>query len=573
MKKKSIVYLILSLLFLFIIIFLSPIIINYDKTGNNTYLLNKDYSHLSRDQILAKIDKDFILPNQIVLVLPNQKDASFSLASISAQIDKNKIASSILFRRLNQGVLAYVNYFFKPKNFNLEITFDTDKLNQQIADLASQIDKPFVPTEINFKNNTTSITPGSVGLELDRDDLSNQLVTQLTTGNFDQKISLKTKPVGFIPTDSQIEGAKMRAQKLNKKSLILVEGSNNINIDSTTLISWIGFQSNYQQSKIDDYVESLDTSLNQDPIDAVFKFDNNKVTEFQPAENGVKIKDAELSNSIINSLDQLLASDSASVKIDIPVETTPPKITNGDANDLGIKDLLGEGTSSFSHSDATRNMNVEKGSSIINRILVAPNETFSFIKNLGEVSLAAGYKQAYIIKQGHTTLDVGGGICQVSTTLFRAMLNAGLNITERQNHAYRVSYYEEDSKPGFDATVFIPSPDLKFINDTGHYILIQSKYDGKNKKLTYQIYGTSDGRKVEITNYKQWDAQAAPPDVWVDDPTLPVGTVIQDEHKIPGLKTAFDWTVKKTDGSILHQKTFQSVFVPWAAVYRRGTKI
>lgn len=187
--------------------------------------------------------------------------------------------------------------------------------------------------------------------------------------------------------------------------------------------------------------------------------------------------------------------------------------------------------------------------------------------------MEAGFKNAYIIKEGHTILDVGGGICQVSTTLFRAMLDAGLNIIERQAHAYRVVYYEEDSKPGFDATVFIPSPDLKFINDTSNYVLIRSIYDGTNKSLVYEIYGTNDGRKIEISNYKQWGAQPAPPDIYNDDPTLPVGTVVQDEHKVPGLNTSFDWKVTKADGTVLHQKTYTSNFVPWAAVYRRGTKI
>jgi vancomycin resistance protein YoaR len=123
--------------------------------------------------------------------------------------------------------------------------------------------------------------------------------------------------------------------------------------------------------------------------------------------------------------------------------------------------------------------------------------------------------------------------------------------------------------PGYDATVFIPSPDLKFVNDTGYHVLIQNIYDGVNKKLTYEIYGTSDGRQVDISNYRRWDATPAPPDVYIDDPTLPPGKVVQDEQRIAGLKTAFDWKVTR-DGQILHQKTFQSVFAPWAAVYRRG---
>jgi vancomycin resistance protein YoaR len=572
MNKKSIIYLILIVLFIFITLLLGPIIANYDKTGSNTYLLDKNYSYLSRNQILDQINKDFILPENISVVLPNQEKFSLSLASISAQIDKNKTASTMLYRRLNQGIAAYINYFFKPKNFNLDISFDNNKLDEQINLIASQVEKPFVPTEINYKINNIIVSPGSIGINLNKDSLINQLNTILITGNFNQEINIETEQIGYIPSDDEVNIAKQKAQKLIKKSLVLTENFNKIIIDNNTLISWIAFESDYQKNKIDDYLKKVNTSLARDPVDAVFKFENNKVTEFKPAQNGIKIKEAELSDLIIKSLDKLISSEEISDNITIPVIATEPKIKNEDANNLGIKDLLGRGTSSFRHSSNIRNMNVEKGASIINRILVAPDETFSFIKNLGEVSLDAGFKKAYIIRQGKTELDVGGGICQVSTTLFRAMLDAGLNITARQNHAYRVSYYEEDSKPGFDATVFIPNPDLKFINDTGHYLLIQSTYDAIKKALTYEIYGTSDGRKTEISNYKQWGAQSPPPDVWIDDPTLPVGKTVQDEQRVPGLKTSFDWTVKKEDGSILHQKTFTSNFVPWAAVFRRGTK-
>ncbi|HPT66397.1 MAG TPA: VanW family protein [Candidatus Woesebacteria bacterium] len=572
MNKKSTIYLILIIVFILLTLLFGPIIANYDKTGSNTYLLNKNYSHLSRNQILDQIDKDFILPENITLVSPNKEKISLPLASISAKIDKNKTASTMLYRRLNQGIAAYINYFFKPKNFNLEISFDASKLEEQVNFIASQVEKPFIPTEISYKNSNVFVSLGSTGVDLDKELLIKNINTLLITGNFSQEINIETKTTGYIPDSDAVNIAKSTAKKLLKKSLVLNESFNKIVVDSNTLISWIGFENNYQQSKIEDYVKNLNTSLSRDPVDAVFVFENNKVDEFKPAQNGIKVKESELLDLIIKSLDKLINTEELSDNIIIPVISTEPKIKNEDANNLGIKDLLGRGTSKFSHSSNIRNMNVEKGASIINRILVAPGETFSFIKNLGEVTIDAGFKKAYIIRQGKTELDVGGGICQVSTTLFRAMLDAGLNITARQNHAYRVSYYEEDSKPGFDATVFIPNPDLKFINDTGHYVLIQSTYDGIKKALTYEIYGTNDGRKAEITNYKQWGSQTPPPDVWIDDPTLPVGKIIQDEQRIPGLKTSFDWTVKKEDGSILHQKTFTSVFVPWAAVFRRGTK-
>jgi len=573
MKKESILYLILIIVSIFLTLLFGPIIANYNKTGNNTRLLDKDYSHLSHDQILSKIDQDFILPDKIILVLPNQKELDLPLATISAKINKEEIANTMLSRRLNQGVIAYVKYFFKPKDFNLEIILDADKLNQQSDLLASQIDKPFISTELFYKNSLISVAIGSTGVQFDQDSFINNLNFLLLNGKFDQKINLETQIIGSIPTNDQINNAKSRAQKLIKKSLILKQDSNQTTINNSALISWVGFDNNYHTDKINNFIEKLNATFKKDGTDAVFKMENNKVVEFIPAQNGITIKTDELANLITESLNKLINTEDLSEEIIIPATIAEPKIKNSDTNNLGINELLGQGVSTFNHSNTTRNINVKKGSSIVNNILVAPGATFSFIKNLGEVTLKNGYANAYIIREGKTELDVGGGICQVSTTLFRAMLNAGLDITQRQAHAYRVSYYEEDSKPGFDATVFIPNPDLKFINDTSNYVLVRNIYDGDNKKLTYEIYGTNDGRKAEISNYKQWGAQSAPPDVYIDDPTLEVGKLIKTESKVPGLKTSFDWTVKKSDGTIIHQKTFNSVFVPWAAVYRRGTKI
>ena len=565
-KNLSIALLItiFPLLFLF-----APIIINYNKSASNTKILTKDYSHLSRQEIINKLNQDFILPENIKLEYQN-KNFEISTASISASLNTDKIASTILYRRLDEGIINYVKYFFNPKEFFLNFTYDSDKLSQFVDNISTQIDQPFVPTELIIKDKKISVSNGSIGLKLNQTKTQEQIINNLNFANFNETIQLPVESIGSTPNQDKINQTISRAQKLIGKSVVLITPSDRVTLNDQTLISWIDFDNGFQEDKIDLYSQNTSQSFKHDPVDAVFKFENGKVLDFQTAKNGVSVNADQLSQDIISAFTSLENSDKTSYEFNLSYQTTEPKITNSDVNNLGIKELIGSGTSTFKHSSATRNVNIAKGSSIVNRILVAPEETFSFVKSLGEVTLEAGYAKAYIIRQGKTELDVGGGICQVSTTLFRAMLNSGLDITERKAHAYRVSYYEEDSKPGFDATVFIPSPDLKFTNDTGHYVLIQSVLDMDNRRLTYEIYGTSDGRKTEITNYRQWDATPAPPDVWIDDPTLPAGKTVQDEHSIPGLKTAFDWTVKDKNGNIIHQKTFQSNFVPWAAVYRRG---
>lgn len=552
-----------------LIILLAPLVLNYNKSGNNTFVVDKDYSHLSRSEIINRLNQDFIIPQKINLQFDTQV-FYLNTASISASINTDKTAGSLLYRRLDEGIFKYIKYFFNPKKFSLKIDYDDKQLNEVVENIASQIEKPFVPTELVLKNKNITVSPGVSGLFVNQELIKKTIVNNLEFAKFNDSILIETKVVGEIPNSTQVEQTIDRAKKIIDKSIVLSTDLDTITIDDQTLISWIDFNNGYQLDKINIYTQNIAKSFTKDPVDAVFKFQDGQVTEFKPAQNGIIVNPDSLSQEIMASFINLEKSNEKQEKLTPSFESIEPKIKNSDVNDLGIKELLGKGTSTFWHSSAIRNINITKGSSIVNRILVAPGDTFSFVKSLGEVSLAAGYKQAYIIRQGKTELDVGGGVCQVSTTLFRAMLDAGLNITERKNHAYRVSYYEEDSKPGFDATVFIPSPDLKFVNDTAHHVLIQSVLDMDNRRLTYEIYGTSDGRKTNITNYRQWDSTPPPPDVWIDDPTLPVGKVVKDEQAIRGLKTAFDWTVTDKDGNILHQKTFQSNFAAWAAVYRRG---
>ncbi len=559
-----------ALITLFPLIFLfAPIILNYNKSGSNTSLLGRDYSHLSRDQIISRINQDFILPPVINLEYQQQL-FPLNLASVSASINPSKTASTILYRRLDEGIINYIKYFFHHKDFSLNLDYNTDQLNQQIETISSQINQPFIPTQLIINKNDITVETGATGLNLNQSYLQEKIISSLSLGNFNQPIPVETTVVGFIPTQDQVNQTILRARRLIGKSINLLTDPDNIIVTDQTLISWLGFDNNFDQEKILSYSQDLSNSLQRQPVDAVFKFERGQVLEFQPAKNGLTLDVNKLAQEITSTLADLENSDKTHLSAKLSYQSLPPKIKNSDVNDLGIVELLGSGTSTFKHSSNTRNVNIVKGASIVNRILVAPGDTFSFVKSLGPVTIEAGYTKAYIIRQGRTELDVGGGICQVSTTLFRAMLNSGLDITERKAHAYRVSYYEEDSEPGFDATVFIPNPDLKFVNDTGHYLLIQSLVDIDNRRLTYEIYGTSDGRKTTINNYRQWGYAPPPPTVWIDDPTLPVGKVIKDETAVPGLKTSFDWTVTTADGRPLHQKTFTSNFVPWAAVYRRG---
>ena len=168
-------------------------------------------------------------------------------------------------------------------------------------------------------------------------------------------------------------------------------------------------------------------------------------------------------------------------------------------------------------------------------------------------------------------LDDGGGICQVSTTIFRAALNAGLPIVSRTAHAYRVSYYEQKGfKAGFDATVWAPAVDLMFKNDTSHHILVQIVVDLPSAKIEVDLYGTSDGRRVELSEPVLSNFQPALPDKYQDHPTLPKGTVKQVDFAASGVTSVFKRKVFK-DGLVIIDESFTSRFRPWQAIFLVGT--
>jgi vancomycin resistance protein YoaR len=245
------------------------------------------------------------------------------------------------------------------------------------------------------------------------------------------------------------------------------------------------------------------------------------------------------------------------------------EITLAKANSFGIEELISEGKSDFSHSISERIHNIILASSKFNGVLIPKDKIFSFNETIGDISSLTGYKPAYIIKEGKTVLGDGGGVCQVSTTLFRAALNAGLPIIERHAHAYRVYYYENDSKPGFDATVFAPSVDLKIKNDTPAYILIQTQVDKNNNLLYFYLYGKRDNRIVEISPVKVWDIIPPPSPLYQEDPTLKKGIVKQIDFAAWGAKANFHYKVTKDD-QILFEKDFFSSYKPWRAIYLVG---
>ncbi len=328
----------------------------------------------------------------------------------------------------------------------------------------------------------------------------------------------------------------------------------------------------YSEEKLDTLFQPMKQQLTVEPVDAVFAFENGKVAEFRSHSDGQEPDFKTVKKGLSETMPKLIASGKPQdVTFRIPIKTLTPKITTEKVNNMGIKELIASGTSLFYGSIPNRIYNISLASGRLNGVLVKPGETFSFAKSVGDISKLTGYKEAYVIQNGRTVLGDGGGVCQVSTTLFRAAINAGLPIVERNPHAYRVHYYEDDSGPGIDAAVYVPSVDLKFKNDTKHWLLIQASVDKETMRLTFEIYGTKDGREIIVSDPVILSQTPAPETLRQDDPTLPKGQVKQVDWAAPGARVFFTREVKK-EGKVLLSDKFTSNYRPWQAVYMVGTK-
>jgi len=316
----------------------------------------------------------------------------------------------------------------------------------------------------------------------------------------------------------------------------------------------------FDRDKINTYLKIISQQINVEPIDAKFKMKNGRVIEFQESRPGYKL---DLENSLVNIISTL---NKKQKDVELVVKRVEPLVLTGDVNDYGIKELIGRGISDFSGSPKNRRHNIAVGCKKLNGILIKPGEEFSLVKALGEVSQKTGYLPELVIKRDRTIPEYGGGLCQIGTTTFRAALYSGLPITARTPHSYRVIYYEP---AGMDATIYRPQPDLRFINDTGHYILFQTKIKGN--KLIFDFYGTSDGRKVEITKPKIYNIVKPGPPIYIKTTDLPPGKKKRIEMSHNGADTEFVRKITYPDGRV-KKEIWKSHYKPWREVWLVGVK-
>lgn len=422
------------------------------------------------------------------------------------------------------------------------------------------------------------IMPEKIGKEIDRADVLKKIANNLNSLST-QTIVIKTKSKYPQARYADLVDLQDLAKNLiNQQNLNLLYKKPNANlatkiwnISPQKLITWLTIDPSSTEGKlilnketVAKYLEaSIAAEINLEAVRPRFEMKGDKVSYWQKGVNGQKLNITDSANLI--ALQFLAGEKDITLIIDEILSEDPE---TGLA--YNIQEIIGTGHSNFAGSSPNRVKNIEIGAQAVNGTLLAPGEEFSLAKVLGEVSAASGYLPELVIKGNETVPEYGGGLCQVSTTLFRSALQSGLPISERRNHSYRVSYYEP---AGTDAAIYIPNPDLKFVNDTDNYLLIQARIEGSD--IYFDFWGKSDGREVFISDPVIYNIVAPPPSKYIETDTLSPGAKKCTESARNGADTYFDYrvTYPLVASSSPLEVRFNSHYVPWREVCLVGKEL
>lgn len=438
--------------------------------------------------ILDEKNKNLSTKNIILTYEEQEYNTTLEELGIKLNTDETLIQAYRIKRKNN--ILSSLPQIFQTTDTNWIYTSDNEVLESVLGAKINPALKTMADAKLDYKDGQIIIIPEQDGESLDVSKIASSIMPIITK----EEVKLETPLIKASPS---ISTSSWETQKSDLESLIrehnIFFNDTNIKITPEEIVTWITIDQttkkiDISQDTIKEYLESVQKTLTSQPVNAKLRFnpETQQIEILEPGKEGTKLMMEESSKRIRTDI---LAG---VTKTELFVAVTSPLIDESQFDALGVRTLLGKGESNFRGSSRSRVKNINVAANKISSTLLKPGEEFSFVNTLGKVDARNGYLPELVIKGNKTIPEYGGGICQVSTTLFRAALNAGLPITERRAHSYVVNYY---GKPGLDATIYLPKPDFRFQNDTNHHILIQHYIVGT--VLYYEIYGTSTGKTAK----------------------------------------------------------------------------
>lgn len=465
------------------------------------------------------------------------------------------------------------------RSLPLQVRLDASELNAWLDRV--DVDLGVTPKDaaLVVENGTVRIDPEVNGLIVDRTQLTEQVVATLRT---------LTPPTATLPVITKqprvhaadLEPAKAKLEQALSRPITLTYDDRSWTLEPADLGAFVvttvtdnpgtapSVDVSLDQKALAKWLsQRLRREIDREPVDAVVAWNGKRIFAVRDSQDGAKLKPQTLAEAVSNSF----FGDHASVRV--PVAVLKPRIDSSNLESLGITTRLAVGTSNFDGSNEGRAENIRVGAEKLNGTLVAPGETFSFNHAIGVISEENGFVEAPVIDGERIGRDVGGGICQVSTTVFRAALYAGMPIEEWWPHRYRLGFYELDGwTPGLDASILQPEGDpfgggdFIFRNATDGWLLIEAYTDGP--RVVVIIYGPDTGWNVKVSDPIYGQEYEPTDDLEIVDDKLDPGTIMQTEYAQKGLDVTYYRDVYDRDGNLLRHDEFTTHFYPRGNVWK-----
>jgi vancomycin resistance protein YoaR len=539
------------------------------------YLNGENYSGLNKEQALQKINETAPKTQYLTITVEDIQDYQVTFDSVKITYLPNETYKT-LFETGRENVFSHIYHITgfankiddKPYIYSV----DNDLLNIELASISAKSFPSNQNAHFYIEGTEVKIKDADFGKNLDLKALKSTILKGLAHG----QVNYVAQTLDFMPGIFASDLAVLKPQVTDyvNSGITLVYKDDYYPLTDEEVLTFLSFEKDDKEvvlikpnnQNIRGYLAKFSSNINTDPKSLVFEISGDSIN-FEPPVQGIALKVDETSERLNDYVTSYFKGAGDTNEVLVAYTTTKP---DPNANKYGITELISEGVSYFRGSAANRVRNVVTASNKVKGTLVAPGETFSFNKAVGPIDTEHGFNEAYVISKGRTVLGTGGGVCQVSTTVYRAALNSGLPVVDRTAHAYRVGYYEQSSALGLDATIYQPSVDLKFKNDTEYHILVYTEIDTAKQKLTVKIYGTGDGRTVDLSDTKKISELPPPEAIYEDTNELPKGVVEQTEWPAWGGTVQYTRVVKAADGTVMYNDTFKNYYKPWPAVYKRG---
>jgi vancomycin resistance protein YoaR len=542
---------------------------------------------MTRDEAARVLSDHFAYDQQTVFTLRDgERTWEYTAAELGVMYDPERtVDEALAYGRGGSTIDALVTQvltWLNGRAITPLVTFDQSKAAAAVQSLAAAVDQQGAEASLQIDGTSISAAPLQIGRTLDVNATLarlNAAINNLADGAVIDVV------VSEMPVTVQgIELAESRAKAALSGPLTIFtdDGSGHMIGPWTISTDQIAASLRVEQTVGADGLRTYDVSVDFSgfaaylrelapglltaPQDGRFDFDETtrQLAVIQPSSGGrslnVEATIARMEEMVFSTTDRSVA---------MVYDYTPARYHDSvTAAELGITELIGEATTYYRGSQANRRTNIAVSVSRFDGVIIGPGEEFSFNTLLGEISPEAGFLEDNLIFGGRTILGIGGGVCQVSTTAFRAAFYAGYTIIERNSHGYRVGYYEQNGQPpGLDAAIWQPERDFRFQNDTPYHLLIEVDIYPADDALQFRLYSTPTGRTVEVETPRVTNLVPPVPDRFEVNNDLRPGEILQVDYSAQGADVNVTRTITYPDGTVKKDNIFTH-YLPWGAIYQ-----